>query len=99
MTSSTLPDDDLYPLIEARHADPFRILGLRDSGKGWIARVWRPDVDAVTLREAGPGKRRFVLEKIHQEGLFESVLPGVDAPFSYDLELRSAAGAIPTRRR
>jgi len=92
MNPSTLPDDDFYPLIEARHADPFRILGLRKSGDGWVARVWRPDLDAVTLRETGKGARSFVLEKVHPDGLFEATLSGVEASFPYELELHSAAG-------
>ena len=46
---SRLPDDDYYPLIEARHCDPFRILGIREQDGKWIGRVFRPDAGKVEI--------------------------------------------------
>ena len=43
MNPSLLADDDYFPLIEARHCDPFRILGLRKSNEQMVARAIRPD--------------------------------------------------------
>ena len=95
MNPSTLPDDDFYPLIEARHGDPFKILGLRHEGDGWLARVWRPDAASVELlpidRTAGISEK-ISLKKIHPDGLFESPLPGVEGSFGYELEMQSADG-------
>ena len=36
--------------------------------------------------------RRFPLTKVHPDGLFESVLRGVEQPFDYVLEMKSHAG-------
>ncbi|MGC1480051.1 MAG: 1,4-alpha-glucan branching protein GlgB [Chthoniobacterales bacterium] len=87
MNASTLPDSDFYPLVEARHDDPFRILGIRDaaSGKGKIARVFRPDAEGVTLVETGGSERTFKLEKVADPGLFELKIPK-DAPIEYRLD-------------
>lgn len=94
MNSSTLSDADFYPLIEARHGDPFRILGVREQGGGWIGRVFRPDASEVTLVDAADAARRFPLKKVGEAGLFESALPGVTGSFDYLLELKSHEGIV-----
>jgi 1,4-alpha-glucan branching enzyme len=94
MNPSTLPDDDFYPLVEARHCDIFRLLGLRQlpDSKAWVARVFRPDAKEVTLIDAFNQDRRFPLPKVAAEGLYEAVLPDVDSAFSYILEMVSHEG-------
>ncbi len=64
MNPSTLPDDDFYPLIEARHGDPFKILGLREFQGSWFGRVFRPDAAEVTLVDAHDASRRFPLVRV-----------------------------------
>jgi len=91
MNPSLLADDDFYPLIEARHCDPFRILGLRELQGRWLGRVFRPDVAKVCMVDAGG--REFELTRVHEAGLFESVLPGVGEPFGYTLEFTGHDGA------
>ncbi|MEI8312664.1 MAG: 1,4-alpha-glucan branching enzyme, partial [Verrucomicrobiota bacterium] len=90
MNPSLLADDDFYPLIEARHSDPFRILGLREFQGRWIGRVFRPDAAKVRL-VAADGKA-FELTRIHEGGLFEAVLPGVTGEFGYTLEFTDHDG-------
>lgn len=93
MNSSLLPDEDFYPLVEARHCDPFRVLGLREQpGTGWVARCFRPDAREVRLIDLENESRAFTLEKVAAEGLYESVLPGVAGCFPYVLELTSHEG-------
>jgi len=92
MNPSTLPDDDFYPLIEARHCDPFKILGMREFQGSWFARVWRPDAAEVVVVDKFDGSRRFPLTKVLDEGFFESVLRGVEQPFDYVLEYTNHAG-------
>jgi 1,4-alpha-glucan branching enzyme len=93
MNPSTLPDDDFYPLIEARHSDPFKLLGLHMLQGSWFARVWRPDAASVTLVDIHDSSRRFPLDKVHSDGFFESVLRGVEHPFAYDLEYTGHDGS------
>ncbi len=83
MNPTQLLDDDFYPLIEARHCDPFRILGVRDAGDGKVARVFRPDATAATLVETGGLERRFELPRVHDSGIFELTLPAEEAPIGY----------------
>jgi 1,4-alpha-glucan branching enzyme len=69
--ASSLPSDDLYPLIECRHADPHRILGVRlgkSCGSG--LRVFQPEATSVSV--VFPDGRRIELAKVHDAGVFEA---------------------------
>ena len=92
MNPTTLADDDFYPLVEARHCDPFKILGMREVQGGWFARVFRPDASAVTLVDTADRSRRFPLHRVHGDGFFEAHLKDVSGPFAYELELVGHGG-------
>jgi 1,4-alpha-glucan branching enzyme len=92
MNPSTLPDEDFYPLIEARHCDPFKILGVREFQGSWFARVFRPDVAKAILHELGGAGRTFELSRIHPDGFFEAHLGTDGQVLSYELELTAHDG-------
>lgn len=99
MTSTRLPDGDFYSLIEARHGDPFRILGLHREGDCVVARAFRPDLRAVTLVDAVNPDRKFELPKVHNDGLFELALPvEITEPFDYYFDLEGHPGDRWTQR-
>jgi 1,4-alpha-glucan branching enzyme len=63
----------LQAVAEGRHSDPFSILGVHKSGKGWVGRVFAPGADmleAFTLAGAPAG----TLTRIHDAGIFEGEL-------------------------
>jgi 1,4-alpha-glucan branching enzyme len=82
----TLPSEDLYPLIECRHSDPHRILGVRPGGEGSVVRVFQPEATSVAVIFADG--RLLELTKVHAAGVFESssqsLLPS--APRDYTVE-------------
>ena len=63
MNPSTLPDDDFFPLIEARHLDPFKLLGIREFQGSQFGRVLRPDTEEVVIVDAADDARRFPLDQ------------------------------------
>ena len=92
MKHSLLSDDDYYPLIEARHCDPFRILGIRMVDERWVARILRPDVQKVSvILDANPSKKH-PLSLADGNGLFECILPEFKAGGGYQLELTAHDG-------
>jgi len=94
MKHSLLTDDDYYPLIEARHCDPFRILGIRRVDERWVARIFRPDVRDVSLiLDANPSKKHS-LAPADGNGLFESILPDFKEGGGYQLELTAHDGSV-----
>jgi 1,4-alpha-glucan branching enzyme len=106
----TLEPEDLYPLLECRHSDPHRILGVRDDGKGGsVARVYHPGAAAVTLlwdegetteKPQQGGRRKLPLLKVHADGLFEAhtsvKIPS--SPEAYQIESVLGNGAQSTTR-
>ena len=93
MNPSLLPDDDYYPLIEARHCDPFRILGIREQDGKWIGRVFRPDAGKVEIILDGKKANPQALKRLDQEGVFEGEIEGFKAGTGYSLELTNHEGA------
>ncbi len=84
----SLDPEDLYPLIECRHADPHRILGVRPDGRGGsIARVYHPGAVAASLL-FDDGKKLNLI-KVHADGLFEGSTPRElpSSADSYQIEL------------
>ena len=60
---STLPDDDFFPLIEARHLDSFKLLGIREFQGSQFGRVFRPDAVEVAIVDTADDARRFPLTR------------------------------------
>ena len=74
MVSATLlPPEDLYRLLECRHSDPHRILGVRTEGARHVARVFHPGASGIFLQ--GSDGQKLILTKVHADGLFEAEAP------------------------
>jgi 1,4-alpha-glucan branching enzyme len=88
-----LADADVAALAEARHGDPFAVLGLHAdvSGKLWV-RAMLPGAAAVALLDAGTGKRVVALEPRDGAGLWEAAVPRRRNRFDYRLAVQWASG-------
>lgn len=94
---SILPPEDLHPLLECRHSDPHRILGIRPNDavgadSQSMARVFHPGALSVVLQ--GCDGQRLPLTKVHEKGLFEAPAPvGFRAsPEGYRIEVTFTDG-------
>jgi 1,4-alpha-glucan branching enzyme len=92
MTPSCLTPDDFFPLIEARHCDPFRILGIRLSNEKFVARVLRPDASEVAVLIEGKGVKPQKLARVDECGLFEGEIAGFSEGMAYTLDLTGHDG-------
>ena len=92
MIPSRLNAEDYYPLIEARHCDPFRILGIRFCDGKFVARVLRPDAAKATVILDGKGAKPQVLTRLDEHGLFEGEITGFSEGMPYTIELTSHEG-------
>ena len=61
-------------LVDGRHNNPFRILGLQRSGSGRVVRTLLPAARAVDLVERN-GNKLATMRRIHDGGLFEATMP------------------------
>jgi 1,4-alpha-glucan branching enzyme len=98
---STLSPDDFYPLIEFRHSDPHRLLGIHplDQDRA-ILRVWYPGAHSVFMRPLSGGMQKcslLTLHLVHESGLFEieveraTVETQEGKPICYELEIITAS--------
>ena len=92
MIPSRLDSNDYYPLIEARHCDPFRILGIRSCDGKFVARVLRPDAAEVAVILEGKGAKPQKLTRLDEHGLFEGEVTGFSEGMPYTLELTGHDG-------
>jgi 1,4-alpha-glucan branching enzyme len=90
----TLSTRDIGLLADARHWDPFSVLGPHPVGGGGLAiRVIYPQAARVhVLGETGGETARTAMTRIHPCGIFETVVPGAADPFRYRLEITNHEG-------
>ena len=92
MIPARLNADDYYPLIEARHCDPFRILGIRSCDGKFVARILRPDAAEAAVILDGKGVKPQILTRLNEHGLFEGEITGFSEGMTYTLELTGHDG-------
>ena len=73
---SLLSEDDLAALLEARHPDPFSVLGMHADADGdlWV-RALLPGARSVTLHDTATARRVGRLLARHEAGCFEALIP------------------------
>jgi 1,4-alpha-glucan branching enzyme len=88
-----LSDADAAALAEARHPDPFAVLGLHADAEGrlWL-RAMLPGAAAVAVHEAAGGRRVAVLAPRGDGGLWEGPIPRRRNRFDYRLAVQWAGG-------
>ena len=104
-----LRDHDLLALLEARHPDPFAVLGMHADAQGqlWV-RTLLPSALSVSVHDTRTGRRLATLDERPSagqtgaqrlptptaSGLFEGVIPRRRQPFDYRLRVEWASGAV-----
>src|SRR2546428_3812484 len=95
---STASKEEVQALVEARHWDPFSVLGPHaDSSNNetlLAIRVLIPGATGVWILPKGSGQEAIAARKIHPEGFFEAVFGPVGLDFRYRLRIRRSDGAI-----
>jgi 1,4-alpha-glucan branching enzyme len=89
---STLLPEPLRRLAEARHHDPFEVLGRHDDGEHLLVRAFLPHAASVAIAEADA-----VLERVPNTDFFEWRGDGAQIPLRYRLRWQDAGGATHTQ--
>jgi 1,4-alpha-glucan branching enzyme len=71
-------------IVAADHHDPFSVLGVHHTKGGVVIRVFSPFSAEVAAIDIHDRRLRYPLEKTHEAGFFEALIPGKDI-FAYDL--------------
>ena len=86
-----LTEADALALVDARHADPFAVLGPHLTAQGLAIRAFVPH--AETLQAVTEAGQVVDLVQRHPAGLFEGLAEGVAAGLAYRLRAVNADGA------
>ncbi|MEO8076695.1 MAG: 1,4-alpha-glucan branching protein GlgB [Acidobacteriota bacterium] len=84
-------DSSLQALAEARHTDPFSVLGPHTGPDGLVIRTIDPSAEAVAVIRAGADPVNMTR---HPGGVFEALVPGVKGIPAYRLQVTYPAGVI-----
>jgi 1,4-alpha-glucan branching enzyme len=83
--------EELALLATLEHPDPHHVLGphVEEEPAALVIRAFRPDaLEVVVYPDAKEQGAPQKMQQIHDAGLFEATFPGVQAPFSYRIEIR-----------
>ena len=67
--SATPSAADIHAIVSGSHDNPFAILGIQESGKGFVARCFIPGADSV-IAETLTGEQAGILSKLDPAGFF-----------------------------
>ena len=84
-------DQDIEAIINARHADPFGVLGLHKAGAGFVIRAFAPGADKVSALDL-KGNPIAELECRDKRGFFEGRAPRKRKRFPYRLKASNSVG-------
>jgi 1,4-alpha-glucan branching enzyme len=95
-----LTQEEVRSLVEVQHRSPHQLLGMHvlGDGSGCVVRALIPDAAAIEIQpvhEKNMPKAR--LERIHDAGLFEGIISGVDKVYAYDLVITRGREVSRTR--
>ena len=80
-------EHDIQAIVDARHSDPFAILGMHVIGDVVAVRAMLPHASHVLVIDANTGERVVSLARAHDAGFFSGAVPGRTTPFAYQLEV------------
>ncbi|WP_341679103.1 1,4-alpha-glucan branching protein GlgB [Niveibacterium sp. SC-1] len=87
--------DDLAALLEARHTDPFGVLGLHDDTQGRATvSTFQPGASEVRVVDAATGKLLAQLPAVHVAGFFEGPVGAAGERPRYRLSVTWADGQV-----
>ena len=95
---TTAPIEEVYRVIHNDHHDPFRVLGahttVTNGATVVVVRSFLPLAQTVTVvaSEAEGGAEEYVMEKVHEDGFFEVVIPNRTTVFPYQLRMTTKEG-------
>jgi 1,4-alpha-glucan branching enzyme len=90
MTRPTISAETMAALVGGYHGDAFSVLGPHELEGDLIVRTFHPQASEVAVVPASEAKRStqtIALEKVHEHGLFEGVVPGQVLPYAYRLAI------------
>ena len=88
--------NELFQIINGEHADPHTVLGMHeveeDGKKCVVVRAFIPSTQTITVVDANTRRLKYPMERIHEDGFFEVIIPDREEWFRYRLECTDYQG-------
>jgi 1,4-alpha-glucan branching enzyme len=93
--------DQLEQLVQGHHWDPLAILGAHPMAQGSsptvAIRCFLPEANKVALLLGERGRQPIPMTRLHEAGLFETIIPGPLGIIPYRLRITDHAGQVSER--
>jgi len=94
--SQTLSKEQLDSILSADQHDPFGLLGAhvvtRDGRRQVVVRAFLRDAKQVAVAETYDGQLVWPMQRVHEHGLFEVLIPERQEVFRYELQIEDHQG-------
>ena len=85
--SQSAPDPaTIEAVVQARHGDPFAVLGPHPVADGVAIRTFQPDAHGVEIIDRSTGEALGTLTRIHPAGLFHGVVRSGGTPYALRID-------------
>lgn len=95
---TTVPLEEMYRVIYTDHPDPFSVLGphlvKQKTGPALAIRAFAPDAQEMSVLIKEPDPAEYTMEKIHDDGFFEVVIPKQKTVIPYLLKKTTKWGTV-----
>lgn len=85
----TISAEELAAILNGYHGDPFAVLGPHPYQDGLIMRAFLPHAASISVLV---DDEQMPMNRVHEAGFFEALLPGKALPISYELQIRTHEG-------
>ncbi len=86
------PDRQIDAIVQARHGDPFSVLGMHVLDGALVVRSFQPQATAVEIVDVKSGRVAGALTRVHPDGFYEGRIARRSKSFPYRLRIESSGG-------
>ncbi|MGQ0696373.1 MAG: 1,4-alpha-glucan branching protein GlgB [Nitrospiraceae bacterium] len=95
------PPEEIERLVKAEHWNPYELLGPHHTSvegtKAFAVRTFAPDAREARVIPDVPGSRPIQMNRIHEAGLFEAILPRPNGTSTYRIQVTDSGGTVTER--
>ncbi|MBN2069788.1 MAG: 1,4-alpha-glucan branching protein GlgB [Opitutales bacterium] len=94
-----ISEKDLSAVLKSKHHSPHSVLGMHTitvkGNKCLVVRAYLDDAKSCEVVDyLGQPEKRYVLDRLSEDGFFEGLIPDREEPFAYRLRKESFAGGV-----
>ena len=87
---------DIFHIVNGEHSDPHTVLGMHemeeDGRKAVVVRAFLPYAAGITVIDYANKRKKYPMERLHEDGFFEVTIADREEWFRYQLEYTDADG-------